>query len=315
MSLGYSVSRVSDRNPEARKAARQLAPDLSFGDPSEVAADPSLDLVVVATTTPSHCDLGTLAVSSGRPFVMIEKPLGRSLRECDILVEQCRSSRSRVAINHPYRFIPQYQSLMELVCSADFGGLSSMHVVGGSGGVAMLGTHLLDLFAILGGGRIAEVDGRFPFALDPNPRGNQYEDVTGCIRCWSDSGTRLVIDLSHDQGTGMLVTVAGPFGLCTFDMLSGLLSYRIRSLGERDLPASKYMLGDCGVKNGASPIDIVEGTKAHLTSLVSGASVCTPVEARSYVEVVVAAIQSDRDRRVLRINDNMIDRDEEFVWP
>lgn len=313
--LGFSVTLMSDRNERSRNAASELVPTSRFASPEEVATDASLDLVIVSTTTPGHCELGSLAVASGRPFVMIEKPLGRSVKECDDLIEACRQSSSKVAVNHPYRHIRQYQDLIELVRSDDFGGVSSLHVSGGSGGIAMLGTHLLDLFAMLGGGAVSHVEGRFPVALSPNPRGAEYEDVTGVLRCWSILGKRFSLDLSHDQGTGMLATVAGPSGICTFDMLNGEIHHRMRRPEQRGESPSKYMLGVSATQAAGAPISIVDGTTSHLKSLVDGKHICTPEEARSYVEIIVAAIQSSRQMQTLAIGDGSIDRNERFDWP
>lgn len=314
-SLGLDVTALSDRNPVTREIVASTLPGVEFVDPDRLVEDDEIDLVIVATTTPSHCEYARLAIAAGRPFVMVEKPLGRSIGECDDLSDTCRMSSSRVAVNHPVRYIQQYQSLVSLVRSEEFGGLSSMHVIGGSGGVAMLGSHVLDLFSMMTREDIVTVEGEFPSVLRPNPRGEEYEDVTGTLRGWTASGKRLHLDLGADQGTGMTAVIAGPFGLAVFDMLSGSCRYRVRERADRQLPTSRYTIGVTGEMGGDVPIDIVAGTAAHINALIGGGDVCGVVSARGYIAVLISAIASSRLGRSIEVGDEHVDRQEVFRWP
>ena len=78
-------------------------------------------------------------------------------------------------------FLPQYKNPKSLLNSPDYGGLRSMHVAAGNFGLAMNGTHYLEAFRFLTEEAPVEVSARFDEDLLPNPRGPQFQDVSGCI--------------------------------------------------------------------------------------------------------------------------------------
>jgi len=312
---GFTVSMIADRSTESIALSLDLVPNALVVNGDELVAAHDLDMVIIATTTTSHAALACHAIESGNGRVLIEKPLGRSLAECDRVVSLAASRGSSVAVNHPYRHMPPFQRLIALVGSEDFGGLSSMHVVGGNGGMAMLLTHFVDLFELMAGESIHAVEADLPSAIVPNPRGEQYEDFSGSVRGYSNSGRRLTVDLSADHGTGMVVTVAGPRGVCSFDMLTGSMTGRVRESQDRDLPSTQYMFGKAFHEEPASPIDIVEGARSVIESLATGGSHCTLEQARRYVEVLITAHTASRLGRRVALGDGSVNRDELFPWP
>ena len=312
---GHAVTKIADHNAESLSLAHDLAPNALAQDASDVAQSSDLDMVIVATTTTSHAELALRAIDSGVPYVLIEKPLGRSLSECDRVVSLAAQRGIRVAVNHPYRHMPPFQRLISLVRSEQFGGLSSMHVVGGNGGMAMLLTHFVDLFELMSGEPVVSVEASLPSAIVPNPRGEQYEDFSGTVRGYSATGRRLTVDLGADQGTGMVVTVAGPRGICTFDMLTGAMTGQVRELEDRDRPSTQYMFGKPFYEESHSPLDIIEGARSVIDSLMSGGSYCTLEQGRRYVEVLITAHAASRLSTRMVVGSPNVDRDELFPWP
>ena len=138
---GYSVVGLADTKIDAAKEAAALVPGAEAFDSVDALLGMSgIDMVAIATTTVSHCELAVAAMKSGVRLVLVEKPLGRSLAECDEVIAVAKETGSNVAVNHPYRHMHHMRSLIELMRSEDFGGVSSMHIVGGNGGLA--GRHL-----------------------------------------------------------------------------------------------------------------------------------------------------------------------------
>jgi len=312
---GFDVVMISDHNAESLALARQLVPAIEVVESRELVANNNLDLVIVATTTTSHVQLAAEAIENGVPYVLIEKPLGRSLGECDRIVALAAKRGAKVAVNHPYRHMPPFQRLVALVGSDEFGGLSSMHVVGGNGGMAMLLTHFVDLFEMMSGEPVAAVEADLPSMIVPNPRGDQYEDYSGTVRGFTETGHRLVVDLAANQGTGMIATIAGPRGICTFDMLTGSITGRLRDPKDRELPSTQYMFGATFQESPTSPIDIVAGAQSVIESLVSSRPHCTLEQGRRFVEVLITAHMASRTGRRLRLGDESVDREELFPWP
>lgn len=318
---GYDVVALVDANPEALEQAAIAAPSaMRCSTADEALSGPELDVVAIATTTVSHCDLAVQAIRAGVKRVLVEKPLGRSLRECDEVVSIAQQMGARVAVNHPYRQMTHMRELIDLLRSPAFGGVSSMHIVGGNGGVAMLFAHFVDLFELSTGESVARVRAEFPRLISPNPRGPQYEDHSAFIVAYTDSGRRLVVDIggpsTAPQGAGMLITASGLHGIVEFDMLTGGYTTRVRDERDRALPDTQYMYGSIRTVLPERPIDIVDGTKNVLEALVADGEFCSLTEARHYVEVLVAAFDSHRaNGKEIVLRQHSFDRAEQFPWP
>lgn len=318
---GFSVVGLADTKLEAAKEAAALAPGAeAFDSVDGLLQLPEIDVVAIATTTVSHCELAITAMNAGVRSVLVEKPLGRSLIECDEVIEVAEKTRSRVAVNHPYRHMSHMRSLIDLMKSEEFGGVSSMHVVGGNGGIAMLFTHFVDLFELAAGEPLTSVSASLPAKISPNPRGEQYVDHSAFVTATTDSGRRLVVDLggsqSASQGTGMVLVGSGPFGIVDFDLIEGHFNVRLREAKDRGLQNTQYMFGSLKSSVPESPIDIIDGTKNVLRALVEGGDYCTLGEARHYVEALIGAIDSHRRGGVdIRLSTHQFDRAEHFPWP
>ena len=168
--------------------------------------------MVVATTAPSHADFVCLAAKNGAKAILCEKPMAVSLADCDRMIEACAASGTRLAINHQMRFMEQYTKAKEIVEGASFGGLASATVVAGNFGIAMNGSHYFEMFRYLTDEMPVQVAAWFSADTVANPRGVQFEDRAGNVRITTAKGRRFYLDASTDQGHGMHVTYAGPYG-------------------------------------------------------------------------------------------------------
>lgn len=291
--VGIEVVRVVD--PQIH----QIAPSIEFGAAVEldVSIDgflesPNADLVIVSTPTIGRCAIATSLVERNVPFVLLEKPLGRSLVECRELYQASLKSKSRVAVNHPYRYMKQFQAVGEVVNSKEFGGLSSMHIVGGNGGLAMLMTHFVDFFELVTDDRIVEVQACFLDEIDANPRGEHIQDYSGVVDAFTANGRRLRVDLggsvNRPQGTGMVAIIAGPTGILQFDFLSGDIFSRIRGIGDTTLPATAYTVGLRDHLK-VSVTDLITASSQAMLALASNQDLCSLEQALHFVEVQIAA--------------------------
>jgi UDP-N-acetylglucosamine 3-dehydrogenase len=117
---GVKVVAVSSRSAE--KAAR-LA--------EEVGAEPSTDAMMVATdprvdavsnTLPGnlHQDYTLAALDAGKS-VLLEKPMGLSVEECDAMIAAAHRNDRILMLAHVLRFWPQYPAVVDLVKSGRLG--------------------------------------------------------------------------------------------------------------------------------------------------------------------------------------------------
>jgi predicted dehydrogenase len=71
----------------------------------EMLADPDLDAVIVATSDPFHVALSRQALEAGK-HVLVEKPLGVSVEECEDLAECARNTGRILQVGNMKRFDP-----------------------------------------------------------------------------------------------------------------------------------------------------------------------------------------------------------------
>lgn len=129
---GHAVEAVALLDPLAAHAADlaassgvALVPDLD----AFLAAD--IDWAIVATPHDTAASLVPKLLSSGSR-ILVEKPLGRSVREANAMLDGVDPDRLRVGLN--YRFFPGIARLLTDVRDGLFGELVSMTIVMGHGG-------------------------------------------------------------------------------------------------------------------------------------------------------------------------------------
>jgi predicted dehydrogenase len=316
--LGLEIIAAADVQDEARAKATAefgLAPAAMFTDAREMLARVGPELVVVATTAPSHADLVCQAANSGARAILCEKPMAVSLAQCDQMIDACAASGARLAINHQMRFMEQYTKPKTIVGDASFGGLSSVTVVAGNFGMAMNGSHYFELFRYLTDEMPASVAAWFSNDTVPNPRGAQFEDRAGSIRLTTASGRRFYMDASADQGHGMHVTYAGPYGRLDVDELVGRAYLVVRTAEHRALSTTRYGMPAELEEFAIAPADATAPTRAVLAALLAGADYPGGDVGRMAVEVLSAAYAShEQGSRTIMLATADLPREREFPW-
>jgi predicted dehydrogenase len=286
-----------------------------FGSLREILIQMTPELLVVSTTSDEHTPQALVAVRSGVPMVLVEKPVGISLAQCRQLSKACEKAGTRIAVNHQMRFLPQYVIPKELLQSDAFGGLCSMHVAAGNFGMAMNATHYFEAFRFLTDEPPDRVSAWFDSECLPNPRGAQFKDVSGCIRISTVSGHRLYLDASADQGHGVQVTYMARNGRITIDELTGDMTTVVRKPEHRDAPTTRYGMPVVIEQQQIPACELVESTKAVMQALISGENYPTLADATLAVKTLVAAYHSHRQGGIEVPLASIADDDPEvFPW-
>lgn len=260
-----------------------------FNDPFVMIEKVRPELLVIATTAPSHHGLVVAAAKAGVRKILCEKPMATSLAECSEMLAACKASGTELAINHQMRFMEQYVMPKELVESEEFGGLSSVTVTAGNFGMAMNGTHYFEMFRFLTGESAVKVNAWFGTEDLPNPRGPQFRDASGSIRLETASGKRFYMDCSADQGHGMHVTYMCRNARIDIDELSGALSYVVRLPAHRGLPTVRYGMPYETVSRTITPADAVAPTRAVLEALLIGKNYPSGEDGMLAMQLLIAA--------------------------
>jgi predicted dehydrogenase len=316
--LGLEIAAVADVQEQARsKAAGDfgLPAGALFADAGEMIAQARPELLVVATTAPSHADLVCRAAGCGVRAILCEKPMAVSLAQCDQMIEACAATGARLAVNHQMRFMEQYTKPKSIIGEASFGGLSSVTVIAGNFGIAMNGSHYFEMFRYLTDELPASAAAWFSSETVSNPRGAQFEDRAGSVRLTTASGRRFYMDASADQGHGMHVTYAGPFGRLDVDERTGSARLVVRKAEHRDAPSTWYGSEPLVQRFCITPADAVAPTRAVLSALLADHDYPDGNVGRMAVEVLNAAYAShEQDSRNIVIADADLPRDRMFPW-
>jgi predicted dehydrogenase len=92
----------------------------SYGKLEDLLASSDIDAVFVLSPTGYHVQQAMAALEAGK-HVLVEKPVGRSPEEIELLLEAARKSRRLCIPGHNYAYIPEYQRIRRLVAEGALG--------------------------------------------------------------------------------------------------------------------------------------------------------------------------------------------------
>lgn len=316
--LGLELVGVSDLQRAAcEEAAAEygLSEDILFEDGRAMIDSLKPQYIIIATTAPSHADFVRLGAANGAEAILCEKPMATSLADCDSMIEACKNSGTRLAVNHQMRFMEQYTKPKEILSSDEFGGVSSVNVMAGNFGMAMNGSHYFEMFRYITGEMPVGVSAWFSDENVANPRGAQFEDKAGCIRITTETGKRFYMDASTDQGHGMFVVYEGPYGRLSVDELSGKMTLVVREAEHRMEPTTRYGMPWLQREIEIAPADAVAPTRSVLAALLKGEDYPTGEIGKMAVEILVAAyVSNENGGRTVDLRAETMPSERVFPW-
>jgi 1,5-anhydro-D-fructose reductase (1,5-anhydro-D-mannitol-forming) len=160
-----SLVAVMRRNAAlAEDYARRHGVPKWYDDAQRLIDDPEVDAVYIATPPDSHASYTQMVAAAGKP-VYVEKPMGRTLAECETMIEACRLANVPLFVAYYRRAMPRLRKIKELVDAGAVGEVRSvqmslhrrLHLVGdkpppwrvvpeiaGGGHFVDLASHMLD---------------------------------------------------------------------------------------------------------------------------------------------------------------------------
>jgi predicted dehydrogenase len=114
------VVAVTSRTMERAAALAQEVGARPSLDHMAVATDPNVDVVSNTLPTPFHKEYTIAALRAGKA-VLLEKPMGLTVEECDAMIATARETGRPFMIAHVIRFWPEYVALYEFVASGALG--------------------------------------------------------------------------------------------------------------------------------------------------------------------------------------------------
>jgi len=187
LSAGFEISAACDVDPhrlELFSRRTGLSADKCYLTHTDLFEKEKPDLVIIATWTGSHAEVGMAAAHNGAGVVICEKPISPSLKTARLFIDTCRKHGTRLVTNHERRYEPRYRKVREMIAGGEIGevktvwasmlspgrrGLSRLE--DGGGPLLHDGTHLIDAVRFLFGD-ITSVQGEF----QREPRKKGFED-------------------------------------------------------------------------------------------------------------------------------------------
>ncbi|MCX6543560.1 MAG: Gfo/Idh/MocA family oxidoreductase [Acidobacteria bacterium] len=121
---GVTLAGVVDINGARAREIAALSGARAVTDVRDILDD--VDLVSIATPTEAHLEVAGLCLERGIP-VLVEKPLARSVGECDAMIRAAARSGATLAVGHTERFNP---AVMAARPAVDKPGFIEIHRLG-----------------------------------------------------------------------------------------------------------------------------------------------------------------------------------------
>jgi len=227
------------------------------------------EALVVATNGPSHAAIAGRAMEAGVRRLLIEKPLGTSLRDARAVQAKAAETGTRIVVGVSRRYSPFYDHLADWLGQGPIGPVRAFRAALGASGPGCNGTHLIDLGLRLLGAPPARVWGRLRDVGLPNPRGPSFHDPGGWAVFETQDGGRLHLEMSDDFGYSTGFDILGRWGRVHIDELQGVLQARARDEAGRTAPLHRIAtpLADIEVPVAPPRIDITELAAAEQADL------------------------------------------------
>ncbi len=117
----YEIAAGCDTDLERREAAANKIPSLKLYDnPAEFLADPSIELVNIATRSPEHTRHAIQAAEAGK-FVMVEKPIACTYKDALELQKASERFPGKIFVRHNRRFESAFSHVREIIRSGKLG--------------------------------------------------------------------------------------------------------------------------------------------------------------------------------------------------
>jgi predicted dehydrogenase len=119
------LAAVSDANPD-RAAGFSAEYDVPAITPEALAADPSIDGVIIALPPQFHAETAIRMVRGGKD-ILVEKPIALSVEDAARAVAEAKAQGRVFMTGHVLRFHPAFEALQELVLSGELGDIRYIH--------------------------------------------------------------------------------------------------------------------------------------------------------------------------------------------
>ncbi|HEX9465585.1 MAG TPA: Gfo/Idh/MocA family oxidoreductase [Alphaproteobacteria bacterium] len=165
---------AADPRPDARQKFAADFGATSYATVEELCADPSVEVVYVATPHELHAAHVCAAAAKGK-HVLVEKPMAITLHDCQTMIAAARQAKVQLIVGHSHSFNAPVRRAREIIASGAVGRVRMINALNftdflyrprrpeelvtekGGGVVFSQAAHQIDIVRLLGGGRVRSV--------------------------------------------------------------------------------------------------------------------------------------------------------------
>jgi len=111
---------ISSRSEEKVQKAAEEHGSKPYTNAMALLQDPDVEAVSITLPTQLHQEYAIAALAAGK-HVLLEKPMGRSVQECDAIIAAAKQTDRILMIGHTLRFWPDYMAIADLLKSGRLG--------------------------------------------------------------------------------------------------------------------------------------------------------------------------------------------------
>ena len=124
---GIELAAVCERvEPRLNELGDRYGVERRYTDYRRMIEDDSLDVIGIVTHIDDHRDVAVDALKAGKN-VFVEKPMARTVDDCDMMIEAAREGGGKFTIGHICRFDPRVTLAKQAINEGRVGKIISMH--------------------------------------------------------------------------------------------------------------------------------------------------------------------------------------------
>ncbi len=121
------IAAVCTRNPERlAEIARKFGVKKTYTDFHTMLADPEIESVSITTMWDQHAGPAVAALEAGK-HVFLEKPMASTVADCDLIVNAAKAAPGFFMTGHICRFNPRYAAAKQEIAAGKIGKIISMY--------------------------------------------------------------------------------------------------------------------------------------------------------------------------------------------
>ena len=123
---GYALRAAADPHPAPREAFARDFNASAYADMKELAADPAVEAIYIATPHQFHAPHAIMAAEHGK-HVILEKPMALTLEDCDRIIAAVERNKVQLIIGHTHAFDPAVRAMRGMIARGELGRLGMIN--------------------------------------------------------------------------------------------------------------------------------------------------------------------------------------------